>query len=123
MAGPKIQIYRSYRFIDKDPVIDKLRTIVNDEGLTDSEAARIATLSPATTHNWFFGKTRRPQFASIAAVTSSLGYDIKFERRDANKLDKEKELAAAAKWIEQRSKNGSGAGPASIKNMRMTKFK
>jgi hypothetical protein len=30
---PKINVYRTYEFIDKDPIIDRIKTMLSDEGL------------------------------------------------------------------------------------------
>jgi hypothetical protein len=90
--------YRTYRFIDKDPVIDEVRTIVQDEGLMKrlGMAANLAGLSKVTLDNWFNGHTKRPQNASIMALVSSLGYERKFTR--TQRLDFEEELKKAIAW-------------------------
>jgi hypothetical protein len=38
--------------------------------------------------NWFHGTTRRPQFASIAAVAAALGYDFEFKKSAMSTLTK-----------------------------------
>jgi hypothetical protein len=76
-----IQIYRTYAFKDKDPVIDKLRTLVDDEGEKHSKISEGTGVSTSTLHNWFHGPTRRPQHATIAAVASYLGYEMVFKKR------------------------------------------
>lgn len=68
--GRGIITYKSYLFKTKDPVIDALRTLVQDSGKKYSE---ISDVSSTTLHGWFHGKTLRPQFATIAAVTRGLG--------------------------------------------------
>lgn len=101
MAGkksPRIHIYRNYQFLNKDPVIDKMRTLIRDEGLKWSDAAKISDIAPATLDNWFRGSTRRPQFSSVAALTMSLGYTMEFVRGGKKKIDVEAELKAAADY-------------------------
>lgn len=101
----RYHIYRNYSFLNKDPVIDKMRTLVQDEGLKWHDAARIADMSPATLDNWFKGSTRRPQFSSIASLTHSLGYSMEFRKEGNKKLDVEAELEAAANFrLEQAKK-------------------
>jgi transcriptional regulator with XRE-family HTH domain len=100
----KLSLYRSYNFVDKDPVIDRIRTIVADEGLSNEEIHVISGVSSSTLHNWFEGDTRRPQYATIAAVTYSLGYKQEFVK--SKKLDFEKEIAKAKKEIEGAAKKG-----------------
>lgn len=64
----------TYLFKDKDPIIDKLRTAIEDEDMTYSEVAETAGISVQTIYNWFRGPTRRPQYATIVAVWRALGY-------------------------------------------------
>jgi transcriptional regulator with XRE-family HTH domain len=107
-GGPKKRktgsfLYRSYNFVDKDPVIDRIRTIVADEGLSYGEIHIISGVSASTLTNWFDGETRRPQYATIAAVTYALGYKQEFVK--AKKLDYEKEITKAKAEIEQAAKS------------------
>lgn len=97
-----LSLYRSYNFVDKDPVIDRMRTIVADEGLSYKDIHIISGVSAGTLSNWFEGETRRPQYATIAAVTYSLGYKQEFVK--AKKLDFGREIAKAQKEIEARGK-------------------
>ena len=86
MAG--IITYKTYAFKDKDPVIDKLRTLVQDEAkkskTTEKEVCHKVCLdsgmSETTPDNWFNGDTRRPQHATVMAFAGALGYEQKFVR-------------------------------------------
>jgi len=69
-----MKMYKSYSFRNKDPVIDELRTIIDDEKARTSEIVKSSGVSYSTLYNWFKGKTKRPQSASIEAVGRSLGY-------------------------------------------------
>lgn len=75
-----LQIYRSYSFVDKDPIIDRVRTVLADEGVNYSDAHRMSGVSASTLSNWFKGPTRRPQYASVAAIVRSVGYDFQLVR-------------------------------------------
>jgi transcriptional regulator with XRE-family HTH domain len=68
-------VYKSYSFRTKDPVIDELRTVVKDEAVSYQQISEASGVSAGTLHNWFHGTTRRPQHASIMAVTRAMGYD------------------------------------------------
>jgi transcriptional regulator with XRE-family HTH domain len=68
-------VYKSYSFRTKDPVIDQLRTVVKDEGVSYQQLADASGVSAGTMWNWFHGATRRPQHASVMAVTRAMGYD------------------------------------------------
>lgn len=91
-------VYRSYSFKDKDPVIDRIRTMVKDEGLSYGEIHVISGVSDTTLRNWFDGETKKPQYATIAAVTSSLGYKQEFVK--AKEINYEREIEKARKEIE-----------------------
>jgi transcriptional regulator with XRE-family HTH domain len=81
-----LKLYKSYSFRDKDPVIDKLRTIISDEGKSYTEIAVNSGVSRTTLRQWFHGKTQRPQHATVMAVARSMGYDMDFVKRDVSKL-------------------------------------
>lgn len=68
-------VYKSYSFKNKDPAIDKLRTKIKDAGASYQELSDSSGVSVGTLNNWFNGGTRRPQFATLAAVAGALGYD------------------------------------------------
>lgn len=70
--------YKSYVFREKDPVIDKLRTIVSDSDLSLTAIHDKSGVSTSTMWNWFHGKTRRPQFATVTAVARVCGQDVVF---------------------------------------------
>lgn len=88
--------YRAYTFVNgKDPVIGKIRTIIDKEHVENKDVATISGVSKSTLHNWFDGKTRRPQYATIAAVVASLGYSQKFVKAKQVDFAREVEKAAA----------------------------
>lgn len=73
-----------YRFIDKDPVIDVIRTEAQRYGnLGHEQLAKLSLesgVSVSTIHNWFFGETRRPQSLSTRFVLEALGVSIQYVR-------------------------------------------
>jgi hypothetical protein len=69
----ELKLYKSYMFKDKDPIIDAMRTAFADSGDTYSKASELSGVSGTTMSNWFKGKTRRPQFATVAAFCTSQG--------------------------------------------------
>lgn len=99
-----LNLYRTYRFIDKDPVIDEIRTLVKDEGLINklSIVHELSGVSTSTLENWFNGGTKSPQNRTICAVTSALGYKRTWEK--AKNIDLEKELKIAKAWNERQQK-------------------
>ena len=97
--GGPLQLYRSYNFVDKDPVIDKVRNIIKHEDVSYAQVSRISGVSHTTLHNWFDGGTRRPQYATIMAVTRSLGYEQNFIKK--HKINVQAEIEKLAKQIEK----------------------
>src|SRR5262245_61508271 len=87
MARPKrakVGIYRNYRFIDKDPICDALRTMIrSDEHLNNNQVHEISGVAAGTINGWLDGGTRRPQNSSTSQVAGALGY----ARRDSLNRD------------------------------------
>jgi len=70
-----VKLYLSYNFIDKDPVIDHLRTIIADEKVTYAYIEAKSGVTKQTLQNWFAGNTKRPNNATVEAVVRCLGYE------------------------------------------------
>jgi hypothetical protein len=68
--------YKSYSFVDKDPIIDEVRTIVGDSGASYKWIEEMSGVTTATLYAWFGGKTKKPQAATINAVLRALGYKL-----------------------------------------------
>ena len=66
--------YKSYNFVDKDPVIDEIRTVYQESGVNYKWIEANSGVTANTLSNWFSGKTKRPQSATIEAVLRVLGY-------------------------------------------------
>jgi hypothetical protein len=98
------RVYRTYSYIDKNPVIDKVRTLVQDEGLFTKLGIvqEISNVSRSTLVGWFHGSVRHPQHHTIAAVVSALGYEEAFVKK--HKLDIERERERAAEWAAKQPK-------------------
>jgi hypothetical protein len=73
-----LNLYKSYNFRNKDPIIDEVRTLVN--GTSYKEIHNASGVSVTTLHGWFNGKTRRPQYATIMAVVHAVGYRSRLVR-------------------------------------------
>lgn len=63
-----LNMYKTYAFRNKDPIIDKIRTIIADEDLSYLDIEKRSRVASTTMYNWFHGTTRKPQNASIKAV-------------------------------------------------------
>ncbi len=69
----KLPTYKSYLFIDKDPVIDALRTGVQASGKNYQQVQDAGGPAYATLRGWFHGSVRRPQFCTVAAAANAIG--------------------------------------------------
>ena len=78
------KLYKSYMFKAKDPAIDELRTLVEDhfgKRVNGKDLKRVETSGGPTAgamKGWFFGKTRRPQSATLEAAGRAIGYKRKW---------------------------------------------
>lgn len=101
--------YRTVRWKDRDPAVDAIQTILEDEHLNSNQAHEISGLAAATINNWLSGKTKKPQNITLAALSSSLGYvradDIDEDGnlvqgyRKAKRYDFVKERDKQASWL------------------------
>jgi hypothetical protein len=100
MARGFITQYRCYNYVNKNPVIDKTRTILQDEGLYSKKRRRILSqlsgVAVSTYDNLFEGDTKNPKHTTIAATMAAIGYEEKFVK--TRSIDEEKELELARKW-------------------------
>lgn len=88
---------RSYNFIDKDPEIDRFRTLWQKEHIKADQLAALAGLATTTVSNMFGGETRRPQHATFAKMAAAMGFEYTLARK--KEPDYEKEITKA---IEER---------------------
>jgi hypothetical protein len=75
-----MKMYKSYTFRSKDPVIDELRTLIEDSNGSRVNSKTLSQLEKdggptnSCMRGWFFGPTRRPQSASIEAAGRAMGF-------------------------------------------------
>jgi hypothetical protein len=76
-----VRVYEAYRFRTKDPAIDEFRTVAQDHfGVRNFTREHYDTIeeqggpSWSTVRQWFQGKTRKPQNATLEAAGRALGY-------------------------------------------------
>jgi DNA-binding phage protein len=68
--------YKSYNFVDKDPIIDEVRGVFQQTGVTHKWVADRSGVTTQTMNKWFSGKTRKPQAATVNAVLRAMGYKL-----------------------------------------------
>lgn len=77
-------MYGTYRFKDKDPVIDIVRTCIDIyatlHGMKFTTALKALSKSSGVTvscmNNWFYGTTCCPRYATIVAVVHATGREV-----------------------------------------------
>jgi predicted transcriptional regulator len=72
--------YKSYSFIDKDPIIDEIRTKIQESGATYKWISEGSSVSTQTIRKWLDGETKKPQAATINAVLRAIGYKLEIVR-------------------------------------------
>jgi hypothetical protein len=100
----RVKVIRDYRFLDKDPVKDELQTVLQDVGMFSRQKLRqvaiLANRAPATLDALFFGSTKRPQNATIAAILEGVGYErVMRQVRKLGDIDAELVDAKAANKV------------------------
>jgi hypothetical protein len=68
--------YKSYNFVDKDPIIDEVRGVFDRAGVTKQWVEDESGVTTHTLRQWFDGATRKPQAATVNAVLRCLGYKL-----------------------------------------------
>jgi hypothetical protein len=86
----KSRLYSSYVFRDKDPEIDRFRTLVEDHfghrvsGKDLSHISESGGPSTSCMRAWFYGKTMRPTNPAMEAAGRALGYQRVWQRMKKN---------------------------------------
>jgi transcriptional regulator with XRE-family HTH domain len=68
--------YKSYNFVDKDPIIDEIRTVYQNSGVNYRWIEENSGVTSQTLSAWFNGRTKKPQAATINAVLRAMGYKL-----------------------------------------------
>lgn len=124
MATIRIQRrIRTYLYRNKNPVIDKMRTVAQDEGLYNKKQRNIlhhiSGVAVSTYDAMWEGETISPNHRTIAAFYTSLGYEETWKK--TRKIDIEEEIQLAKEWAQKENKrieheramakpNGKGGG-------------
>jgi hypothetical protein len=99
MARGFIRVLRGYEFVEKNPVIDKVRTLAQKRGLFNKLGVieEISSVKRATLKGWWHGDTKRPQHHTLMAVVHALGYREEFVD-GSDSFDVEAERKKAVTW-------------------------
>jgi len=79
----RLQMYSAYVFkqTEKDPIIDKIHTVLDQEGASYHSASQKSGVSASCIYNWIEGETRRPQYCTIAAVMGAFDYEMVWQKK------------------------------------------
>lgn len=69
----------SYLFNDKHPLIDKLRTMIQDEGVSYQMIRDKTGVSIMTLHRWFDGTTKLPRATTLNQVGMYFGLSLDWQ--------------------------------------------
>lgn len=72
--------YKSYNFVDKDPVIYEIWELV--KGVSFGYIEEESGVSVSCLMSWFYGPTKKPQNATVRAVLRAVGYDYRIVPMD-----------------------------------------
>jgi transcriptional regulator with XRE-family HTH domain len=78
--------YKSYNFVNKDPMIDFIRTVVSESGLTYNKICENSGVNHNTLRAWLYGTTKKPQAATMNAVLRACNYKLNISPIDAPML-------------------------------------
>ena len=76
-----LRAYTSYNFKDKAPIVDELRTVIRDAGMSYRQVHEESGLSLACLYHLFSGPTRCPNYATVARILHACGRDLKIVNR------------------------------------------
>ncbi len=82
-------LHRSYNNVEKDPEIDRFRTLWQKDHIKEADLAVLAGLANTTVNNMFGGKTVQPRHATFAKMAAALGYKYELSRDDKPNYEKE----------------------------------
>jgi transcriptional regulator with XRE-family HTH domain len=77
--GGTLKASNSYLFKEKHPLIDVLRTHIQDEKVTYQEIHQKTGVSVGTLVRWFDGTTRRPQATTLNQVANYFGLELNWK--------------------------------------------
>ena len=85
----------SYNNVEKDPEIDKYRTLYQKQHLKEDDLAALAGLSTSTVKAMMGGKTRRPQHLTYAKLAAAMHHEYVLQPISNGKIDYDAEISLA----------------------------
>lgn len=88
-ARGSLWLTRSYNHIDKNPEIDRFRTLYQRIHVKEDDLAALAGLATSTVNNMFGGKTRDPRHSTFAKIAGAIGWSYQLVEDHNVNFDKE----------------------------------
>lgn len=110
----RLWLTRSYNFIDKDPEIDKFRTLYQKQHIKESDLAVLAGVSLTTVKNMFGGLTRNPRHSTFGKMAGAMNAEYTLQQIKPPNYEKEIPKAREqykdyqAYLAKKRARNGKG---------------
>lgn len=109
-----LNVYATYSFTNKDPIIDRMRTAIQDKfGRLDKTVllgiSEASGVSVGAYDGWFFKKTRQPRYSTLQATAVAIGGSIDINmgvskvlaELKAQVIELAKHPKAKAKWAKR----------------------
>ena len=80
---------RSYNNVEKDPEIDRFRTLWQKEHIKEDDLAALAGVATSTVKHMFGGKTRKALHSTFAKLAGAMDYEYTLQRAKPPNYDKE----------------------------------
>lgn len=97
-----MKFYKNYMFTKKDPAIDAIRTVMQDQGLSYKDLADMSGVAESTYYNWMEGSVRCPQHATLAASAIAMGMKWALVPARAATVDEKKTKAYSVPFLQGR---------------------
>lgn len=101
-----LRLYKSYMFREKDPVIDIIRSMITGQKI--GKICEASGVARQTVNNWFFGTTRRPQFATIQAFATAAGNPFITSRAVTLVIERKVRTSSMKKKVASKKKKKAG---------------
>lgn len=81
-----IVTYKSYNFVDKDPALYVVKTVVESSGLSLKQVHEAGGATPTTMYRWFNGEGRTCRHDAMAATIRACKGEMVVIMRDGTQL-------------------------------------
>lgn len=76
-----MKLYKSYKFKNYDPILDKIEEVIYTDGISKKEISQLSGVSTTTLYNWQKKKTRSPNASTVNATLHAMGYELSITKK------------------------------------------